>query len=137
MITNSSRRTFIKTTALAGLAIATTSFDVKKYKPNLSFSTLGCPDWSLDKILDFAVENGYGGVEIRGLLRQLDLPKSPEFSSKENILLTVKRFKDKNIKIVDLGASALVHQADSATRKEFWMKQRVLFNWQNNYTAPT
>jgi len=103
---------------LAGLAVATSSFDVKKYKPKLSFSTLGCPDWSLDKILDFAVANGYGGVEIRGLQRQLDLTKSPEFSSNENILLTVKRFKDKNIKIVDLGSSAQMHHADSATRKK-------------------
>ena len=118
MTTNSSRRNFIKTTTLAGLALATTSFDFKKYSPKLSFSTLGCPDWNLDKILDFAVANGYGGVEIRGLQRQLDLPKSPEFNSKENILFTAKRFRDKNIKIVDLGASAQMHHADSAIRKK-------------------
>ena len=33
--------------------------------PLLSFSTLGCPDWPLDKILDVAVANNYSGIEIR------------------------------------------------------------------------
>ncbi len=114
------RRDFISNTsiALVGLVFATTSFDKNKYKPLLSFSTLGCPDWSLETILNVAVDSDFKGIEIRGLQRQMDLTKSPEFNSKENILATLKLFKNKKIKIVDLGTSAKMHHIDPVKRKE-------------------
>src|SRR5438046_223650 len=46
----------------------------------LGFSTLGCPAWSWNKILDFAKEYGFLGVELRGVQGNMDLPTSPEFS---------------------------------------------------------
>ena len=110
------RRDFIKTTTLAGIAFAVIPFDFKKYQPLLSFSTLGCPDWSFNSILDFAVKNHYDGIELRGIKRELDLLKCPEFSSKENIQATRKRVEDKNIKIVDLGSSAQMHHPKGADR---------------------
>ncbi|MEO6327562.1 MAG: sugar phosphate isomerase/epimerase family protein [Ginsengibacter sp.] len=115
-----SRRHFIKATAtgLAGIAFTSTLLDLKKSKPCLSFSTLGCPDWSFDAILNFAVKHGYDGIEIRGLQRQLDLTKCAEFSSKENLLATRKKVEEKKIKIVDLGSSAAMHHADAAERKK-------------------
>ncbi len=70
----STRRDFLKTTTgLLGMALAGTSFDLKKSKPLLSFSTLGCPDWTFQTIVNFAAENNYDGIDIRGLQRQLDL----------------------------------------------------------------
>jgi sugar phosphate isomerase/epimerase len=118
MIKNIARRDFLKTTSLAGLAFAISPFNSKNHKPLLSFSTLGCPDWSLTKILDFAVENGYDGIELRGIQRQLDLTKCTEFGSQENILATLNRFKDKKLKIVDLCASAEMHHADPSERRK-------------------
>lgn len=118
MMNHLKRRDFIKTTALAGFAFATSPFDLKKYSPLLSFSTLGCPDWSFDRILDFAVDNDYNGIEIRGIERELDLLKCPEFSSKENIQSTLRRVEDKNIKIVDLGSSAAMHYPKGAEREK-------------------
>ena len=118
MFKNSTRRDFLKKTTLAGLAFATTSFDFKKYKPQLSFSTLGCPDWSFETILNFAVENGFDGIELRGIQRQLDLTKCPEFSSEENTLATRKRIEDKKLKVVNLGASAAMHHAEGAERQK-------------------
>lgn len=32
----------------------------------LAFSTLGCPEWSIEQIIDMAVAHGYSGVELRG-----------------------------------------------------------------------
>lgn len=32
----------------------------------LSFSTLACPDWDMKKVVRFAVDNKYDGVELRG-----------------------------------------------------------------------
>jgi sugar phosphate isomerase/epimerase len=114
----STRRDFIKTAGLMGIAFAITPFDFKKYTPLLSFSTLGCPDWTFEAILNFAVTNGYNGVELRGIQRQLDLTKCTEFSSKENILATRKRIEEKKLRIVDLGSSAGMHHADAAERKK-------------------
>ena len=114
----STRRDFIKTAGVVGIAFATTSFDFKKYSPLLSFSTLGCPDWTFETILNFAASNGYNGIELRGILKQLDLPKCPEFSSKENILATRKLVEEKKLRIVDLGSSAEMHHADPAERKK-------------------
>lgn len=117
MTNNPTRRDFIRSSALASLAFATTSFDNKKYTPHLSFSTLGCPDWSLETIMNVAVDNGYNGIELRGIQRQLDLTKCAEFNSRENILATLKIIKKKKLKIVALGASAQMHHADAAKRK--------------------
>ena len=46
----------------------------------LSFSTLGCPNWSFDEIVLRASQYGYDGVAFRGLGGELDLTKVPEFS---------------------------------------------------------
>jgi sugar phosphate isomerase/epimerase len=95
-----------------------TSFDFTKYTPLLSFSTLGCPDWTFEAILDFAARNDYNGIELRGIQRQLDLPKCPQFSSKENILATRNRIEEKKLKIVDLGSSAGMHYREGEERRK-------------------
>ena len=46
----------------------------------IGFSTLGCPTWGWDKILDFAKQHAFVGVELRGLQGNMDLPTCPEFS---------------------------------------------------------
>ncbi len=115
----STRRGFLKTGAgLFAIAFAGTSFDYKKGRPLLSFSTLGCPDWSFPAIINFAAENNYNGIEIRGIQRQLDLTKCDEFSSDENINASLKLAADKNLKFVDLGSSAELHHADAAERQK-------------------
>jgi sugar phosphate isomerase/epimerase len=45
----------------------------------LSFSTLGCPNWSFDEIALKASQYGYDGVAFRGIGGELDLTKVPEF----------------------------------------------------------
>jgi sugar phosphate isomerase/epimerase len=113
------RRQFIKTsTGFLALAIAGTTFDFKKEKPKLSFSTLGCPDWTFEKIVNFAAENDYSGIEVRGIQRQMDLTKCKEFSSPENIAATLKLMKDKGLRFVDLGSSAEMHHSDPAERQK-------------------
>lgn len=114
-----SRRDFLQNTGgFFTLAYAGSAFDFKKYKPLLSFSTLGCPDWSFEKIVNFAAENGYEGLEIRTILRQLNLPECAEFNSPEKIAATRKFVIDKGVKIVNLGASASLHHSDIKERKK-------------------
>ena len=81
----------------------------KETSLKLSFSTLGCPDWSFDKIIDFARDNRYSGIEVRGILRQMELPLVPEFSSTEAISNTMKKMNDHGLKFVDLGSSCALH----------------------------
>lgn len=71
---------------------------------------MGCPDWSLKKIVDCSVENGYKGFEIRGLAGEMDLPKCSEFS-KTNLPASLRLIKDNDIKIINLGSSANLHFA--------------------------
>jgi sugar phosphate isomerase/epimerase len=46
----------------------------------MSFSTLGCPDWSLDQIIGRAAEYGFDGIGFCGLNGELDQTKVDEFS---------------------------------------------------------
>ena len=113
---HTSRKEFLQTSAmLLATAFAGTSFDFKKNKPLLSFSTLGCPDWTFSQITDFAVKHEYKGIEIRGILRQIDLTKCEIFSS-QNIAATIQLMKDKGLQFVNLGSSATMHFAEGAER---------------------
>jgi len=113
------RRDFIKLNSGLLLAAAIPSSLVnKKYKPLLSFSTLGCPDWPFEKIVDFAAENNYDGIEFRGIERELDLTKCKAFINDEAIAASLKLMQGKNLKVVDLGSSCELHHAEGEERQK-------------------
>jgi sugar phosphate isomerase/epimerase len=113
------RKEFIQTSALAiaGLVVGS-SFDLLKKNPLLSFSTLGCPDWTFPQITSFAVQHGYKGIELRGLQRQMDLTLCPEFNTKESRKATMALMKEKGLQFVNLGSSANLHIAEGAEREK-------------------
>lgn len=115
---NLTRRQFIQTSGilLGGIA-AFPAWASMKEQPKLSFSTLGCPDWSFEKITGFAAANGYTGIEVRGIQRELDLVKSPIFSSAAARAETKNRMKQNRLSFVGLGSSSTLHFKDAATRK--------------------
>jgi len=114
----STRRVFLQTSAAAAASLLVGSqFEFKKKKRLLSFSTLGCPDWNFQKIVEFAVQHTYSGIEMRGLQRQMDLSKCSEFSS-ENRAATLELMKEKGLKFVNLGSSATLHFAEGAERQK-------------------
>jgi sugar phosphate isomerase/epimerase len=136
-MTNHSRRDFLRTSlGFAGLAFAATAFDFKKDKLRLSFSTLGCPDWSFEKILSFAVANNYNGIEIRGIQRQMDLTKCKEFSGAENIAATRRLVEDKGLKFVDLGSSAEMHHSNAADRQKNLDEAKRFIDLAQNLNCP-
>src|SRR4030095_13535142 len=72
------RRDFVKG---ASFAVAAAAFAQEHgARVPIAFSSLGCPDWELKKILDFAAEHGYAAIELRGLQGNLDLPSHPAFA---------------------------------------------------------
>lgn len=116
---HTTRKEFLQTSAvLIASAVVGSSFDMKKRKPLLSFSTLACPEWSFQKIVDFAVQHGYKGIELRGIQRQMDLPKCIEFSNAENRSATIVLMKEKGLQFVNLGSSATLHFAEGAERQK-------------------
>lgn len=80
----------------------------------LSFSTLGCPDWSFDQIVENAHRMGYSAVELRGVGSQLRTEKLacmlPENHDATRSLL------DKNgVSLCGVGTSVRFHDA-----VEYW-----------------
>lgn len=80
-----------------------------------SFSTLGCPDWSFQQVLENGSRAGYDGVEIRLLERQLDLLAHPALQPSE--LSTRRReLADSGFRVSGLGSSVNFHSPDTAER---------------------
>ena len=80
-------------------------------KKKLAFTTLGCPEWSFDKILDEAQNMGYSGIEIRGLEGKMLAEEMPQFFP-ENKEATLAVLKAHNLEMVGFGSSVSFHQAD-------------------------
>ena len=113
------RRQFLQTgiSLLPLGAFASRHSDIQK-ELLLSFSTLGCPDWDFEQILDFAARNGYQGIELRGIKRQVDLFQCPQFANATAVVNTRKKFKERNLSIVDLGSSVSLHYTEEAERRK-------------------
>ncbi|HEY9062462.1 MAG TPA: sugar phosphate isomerase/epimerase family protein [Pseudobacteroides sp.] len=70
----------------------------------ISFSTLGCPEWSWDEMVSTAKDLGFDGVEVRGIENELYAPKAKIFSE-ANIEATKVRLKSLNLEIPCLTSS--------------------------------
>ena len=79
----------------------------------LGFSTLGCPQWDLERVLAFAAEHGYAAVELRGLQETMDLPRHPEFAP-ERLAGLKQRLAPRVLRVPCLGSSAHMHEMDAA-----------------------
>ena len=102
------RRRFLqRVTAL--LAVLPKSIRVGGTPLPIGFSTLGCPAWDWLKILDFAQQNGFAAVELRGLQGTMDLPSRPEFS--DALLEQSKNeIASRGLRISCVSSSASLHE---------------------------
>jgi sugar phosphate isomerase/epimerase len=89
-------------TVLSAPAIIT-SIKREKRVP-IAFSTLGCPNWEWKKILSQAAQLGYAAIELRGVLGEMDLSKSPQFTG-EKLKESLSDLDALELKVSDLGAS--------------------------------
>jgi sugar phosphate isomerase/epimerase len=111
------RRQFLKT-ASSALALPLVWQQAKKSKEArlpLAFSTLGCPKWEWNKILDFAEQHKFAGIELRGLEGNLDLPSHPVFAPGQ-IEQTRRDISSRNLRIACVSSSANLYVEDSAKR---------------------
>jgi sugar phosphate isomerase/epimerase len=82
----------------------------------LSFTTLGCPDWTLRQIVENAAQMRYDGVDFRGLLDEIDVSKRPEFTT--GLKQTRQLFADHGVAISGLLISARYAVVDPAERQQ-------------------
>ena len=64
----------------------------------LSFSTLGCPNWTWNEILAIAKDLGMSGVEIRGLGDEMYAPALKIFAP-DKLQGTLSKLKEMDIEI--------------------------------------
>lgn len=94
---------------------AASRFADKTKRLPIAFSTLGCPKWEWKQILDHAAQHGFAAMELRGILAEMDLPKSPQFTGAK-LAESLKDLDALGLKISDLGASARLGESDPAKR---------------------
>lgn len=78
----------------------------------LASSTLGCPDWSFDEVMDRYREYGIRGVEIRGIDGEMEALKMERFFP-ENVEKTVAAMKAHGLCFVGFGTSVCLHAMEN------------------------
>ena len=91
----------------------------------IGFSTLGCPQWNWLKILDFAVQNGFAAVELRGLEGTMDLPSRQEFAVRQ-IAQSKKEIADRGLRISCVSSSANMHDTGPEHEKQLADARRFI-----------
>jgi sugar phosphate isomerase/epimerase len=90
----------------------------------LSFSTLGCPQYSLTEAIGAAQEYGFEGIEIRTVRGQTDLTKVDDFNS-SNLTEAIKRLKSAGIRIPCLSSSIRFTSNEASERR----RQHEMTSW--------
>lgn len=78
----------------------------------ISFSTLGCPEWSFENIFATAKDLGYDGVEIRGVKNELDGSRIPQLSP-ENAPKTKEWLAKKGLEISCLTSACYMNDKNT------------------------
>jgi len=81
----------------------------------LSFSTLGCPAWSLARVVDVAGREGYDGVELRFLENDDALWARPELSG-NGLAETRRRLNDAGLAVSCVDTRSFFHDPDPSAR---------------------
>ena len=82
----------------------------------LSFSTLGCPAWSLSRVIDVAGRLGYDGVELRFLENDDALWARPELQG-SGLRDTRARLRDTGLLVPCVDSRSFFHHPDPAVRR--------------------
>lgn len=85
----------------------------------LAFSTLGCPEWTVEQIIETGKKYGYQGIELRGIQSAME-PEGMICFQPENRQKTLDMFRENGLELCVYGTS--VHFHDPATVEEHYQK---------------
>lgn len=100
----------------------------------LAFTTLGCPKWDLDTILEKAVASGYDGVDFRGYLGEMDIYKLPEFTT--GIAKTKRKFVKASIEIPCFSSSVRLFTTSDNELTRYLVELRQYARLCNEFQTP-
>ena len=86
-------------------------------KPKTAFSTLSCPDWSFQELIEHGTRYGFDGVEIRMLERETDLLTHPAFQPSQ-LGHRTRELSEAGFSICGLSSSVSFDSPISAVRRE-------------------
>jgi sugar phosphate isomerase/epimerase len=87
---------------------------------NLSFSTLICPNWTLDQIFSAADKHGLQGIDFRGVTTAIDITRMPAFN--DDLPRTLKRLASHNLQLPCFNTS-IVLVSPAADRWEMMIEE--------------
>lgn len=85
----------------------------------ISFSTLGCPEWSFENILVTAKDLGIDGIEVRGIGNEIYVPNANPFCASK-IQDTLERLKKMKLEIPCLTSSCFLFDKQN---EDVYMKE--------------
>src|SRR5215470_718598 len=89
----------------------------------ISFSSLACPSWTLDQVVEIAAKSAYEGIELRFLEAEDSLWKLPRFQGAA--LQEAKRMiADRGLLVTCVGTSCRFHSPDLQERSS-WVEERL------------
>jgi sugar phosphate isomerase/epimerase len=89
----------------------------------ISFSTLGCPVWSLPQVIEIALRSGYNGIELRFLEGEASLWKLPSFQG-AGLSESRRRIADSGLTVACVDTSCRFDSPENAER-ERWIEEGV------------
>ncbi|HST10503.1 MAG TPA: TIM barrel protein, partial [Terriglobales bacterium] len=129
------RRTFIQVISAGATSAAFARTPVPAAPLPIAFSTLGCPAWDFSKILDFAAQNGFAAIELRGLQGNLDLPSRAVFAP-DHIKDTMQQIASHNLRIACVSSSTEVGEPDNDKRTKGMADARRFIDLASTLHAP-
>ena len=128
------RREFAK--GLSGAALAAAFAHAKEpARLPIAFSTLGCPGWDMQQILNFAEQHGFAAIEFRGLEGSLDLPSHPAFAA-ERIAQTKREILSRGLGVACVSSSASLHESDAEKRSRTLADAQRIIDLASSLDAP-
>lgn len=83
----------------------------------LCISTLACPAWTLQQIVDFCASAGVQGIDFRGVASEIDITRLPQFTT--DIVQTLQMMGEKNLVMPCLNLSTALVTPDEARWTNF------------------
>jgi sugar phosphate isomerase/epimerase len=83
----------------------------------LSVSTLACPAWTLDQIIDGVAAAGAGGIDFRGVASEIDITRLPQFTTE--LPETLRRLGERSLRLPCFNLSTTLVTADAARWASF------------------
>ena len=69
----------------------------------MAFTTLGCPAWDLDTVIEKGSAFGYEGVDFRGIQGEIDVTTLAEFTT--SIVETKRKLGDAGLSVCGISSS--------------------------------